>query len=391
LIGTGGGLAWWKFGGGNGGPPPDTVAVTRATIEDSVGALGNIQPRDYVDVGTQVSGQLRKIHVEIGATVKEGDLLAEIDPTVFQARVDAGRALLANQNAQLAEREARLSLARRQLERQRNLRRANATSDEQLQVAETDVRVAETQIDALKAQIRQTESTLRADEANLGYTRIYAPMSGTVVSIDAKQGQTLNANQSAPIILRVADLSVMTVWTQVSEADVSRLRVGQTAYFATLGNPDRRYTGQLRQVLPTPEVENNVVLYNAIFDVPNQAGALMTQMTAQVFFVVARAENVLALPTAALRPLRGAGAQTSAIGQTGARDDDRSTRRFAVSVLLPDGSTEQRSVTVGVQTRTLSEIRAGLAEGDRVVLTVPPPQGNGRQQQRGPNFRPRLG
>ena len=368
-------LGWERWGAAE--PPADyaTAVVRRGTVEDVVSALGNIQPRDYVDVGTQVSGQLRRIHVAVGDRVASGDLLAELDPTVYQARVDAGRAQRDNLRAQLEERQARLTLAEQALRRQENLRRANATSQELLEQAQAELRVTTAQIAALRAQIGQTESDLRANEANLGYTRIYAPMTGTVVSITARQGQTLNANQSAPIILRLADLSVMTVQTQVSEADVSRLRVGQETYFSTLGDPDRRYVGALRQIMPTPEVVNNVVLYPALFDVPNEEGRLMTQMTAQVFFVVARAENVLTVPASALRP------------EPGSTSD-------AASVLVPkaDGTLERRPVETGISTRTAVEIRSGLAEGEVVVTGPLPSSGNGvRPSETRPVPRARLG
>jgi macrolide-specific efflux system membrane fusion protein len=367
---TAGGVTWRQWV--TGAPPPayTTATVTRATVEDSVSALGNIQPRDYVDVGTQVSGQLRAIHVQVGDRVRAGDLLAEIDPTVYQTRVDAARAQLANLEAQLAERRARLALAQRQLQRQQNLRRADATSEEAVELAATEVEVSTAQIAALEAQIGQTESQLKGDEANLGYTRIYAPIAGTVVALEARRGQTLNASQSAPTLLRVADLAVMTVWAQVSEADIGRLRLGQEVYFSTLGNPDRRFTGTLRQIMPTPRTENNVVLYDALFDVPNPDGVLMTQMTAQVFFVVARAEDVLTVPASAVRE----GPNGTAI----------------VQVVHDDGTLERRPVELGVVTRAEVEIRAGLAEGEEVV-TGQAQRAGARPAARTPGFRPRLG
>ncbi|MGC3985296.1 MAG: efflux RND transporter periplasmic adaptor subunit [Pseudorhodoferax sp.] len=277
------------------------VSVQRGDIEDLVTATGTLQPRDYVDVGAQVSGQLRKIHVEVGSIVQQGDLLAEIDPTVLLANVDASRAGLRNLQANLLVREAALVLARDQHQRQKNLMAADATTVEALRTAENNLRSAEAQLAAQKASIEQTQSTLRANEANLNYARIYAPISGAVVSVTARQGQTLNANQSAPIILRVADLSTMTVQTQVSEADVGRLRVTMPVYFTTLGSQGQRWHGQLRKVEPTPTVTNNVVLYNALFDVPNADQRLMTSMTAQVFFIAAQARDTLLVPAGAVQ------------------------------------------------------------------------------------------
>ena len=343
-------LAWFVWAKPSpDGEAPATALVQRGDFEDTVSATGTLQPRDYVDVGTQVSGQVRKLHVEIGSRVEKGQLLAELDPTVYNARVDATQAQLRNQEAQLDEREANLRLAEQKLKRQANMMREQATTAEALQVAEAELQSAKAQVASLKAQIQQTRSTLRADQANLAYTRIHAPMSGTVVSENAKEGQTLNANQQAPIVVRIADLSVMTVQTQVSEADVSRLRLGMPVYFTTLGSEGKRWQGELRQVNPTPEVVNNVVLYNALFDVPNADRALMTQMTAQVFFVVAAAKDALLVPASAVR--RGA------------------EGRATVRVIGPEGRAESREVKLGLANRVSAQILSGVEPGERVALT----------------------
>ena len=331
-----------------------TAEVTRGEIEDTVTALGTLQPLQYVDVGVQVSGQLRKIHVAIGDQVRQGDLLAEIDPRIYEARVQADRATLASLEAQRAERQAQRTLAERQFDRQKGLLQANATSREAFEGAEAALEVAKAQIAALNAQITHAQSTLEGDETNLGYTKIYAPMSGTVVSLEARQGQTLNSSQQTPIVLRLADLDTMTVRTQVSEADVNRLAPGMPVYFNTLGQPERQWSGTLRQVLPTPEVVNNVVLYNALFDVPNPDQVLMSQMTAQVFFVLERTADALLAPMAALGPVTGHGAST-------------------VHVVGPGGKVEQRAVTVGVRNRISAEVLSGLAEGERIVVGPWPP------------------
>lgn len=330
--------------------PLVTAVAGRGDVESTVTALGNLQPREYVEVGAQVSGQLKTIDVEIGSQVRQGDLLAEIDARVQQAKVEASRAQLQNLKAQLAERGAQLELAKAQFERQENLRREEATSADAYQVARAGLLAGQAQIEALKAQITQTESTIRADETTLGYTKIYAPMSGTVVQLSAKQGQTLNANQTAPIILRIADLSTMTVWTQVSEADVSKLRLGMEAYFTTLGNTRRHWSGTLRQILPTPEVLNNVVLYTALFEIENPRGELMTQMSAQVFFVAEAARDVVTVPMSALRPLE--------------------PRKGLYRVNVVDGKNRQaeREVKVGVTNRVSAEILSGIEAGERVVL-----------------------
>lgn len=366
-IAIAGGL-WFARGAifGNGDASAGLVVATvqRGTLEDVVTATGTLQPRDYVDVGAQVSGLLNHIHVEVGSDVANGELLAEIDARVLASRVDATRAQLRSQRAQLLEREANLQLAELQTRRQRNLMAEDATTRDALQTAEAGLLSAQAQIEALKAQIDQTEASLRADEANLEYTRIAAPMDGTVVSITARQGQTLNANQSAPTILRIADLSTMTVETQVSEADVGRLRLGMDVWFTTLGASGQRWEGTLRRIDPTPTVTNNVVLYNALFDVPNADRRLMTQMTAQVFFVVARAEDALTVPLAALSGLTSArGARPAAAPSGGSKQP----RKATVRIVGNDGRVTEREVEVGLSSRIAAQILSGLAEGEQVV------------------------
>src|SRR5690554_3524957 len=188
-------------------PEHNTVAVSRGDIENLVTATGSLQPRNYVDVGAQVSGQLKTLHVSVGDKVKEGDLLAEIDATLYIAKVDATRAHLRNQNALLTDRQAQLELAQSNYQRTKSLVAEDAASVEDLERETASLQSAKAQITALRAQIEQTASGLREEEVNLAFARIYAPMDGTVVSINARQGQTLNASQSAPIILRLADLS----------------------------------------------------------------------------------------------------------------------------------------------------------------------------------------
>jgi macrolide-specific efflux system membrane fusion protein len=357
-----------------------TAPVQRGDIEDSITALGTLGPLDYVDVGTQVSGQVMRLHVELGDRVEEGQLLAEIDPTLYLARVEASTAQLANLRAQLADRQAQHTLARLQAERQQNLIQLDATSQESVESAEATLRSAVAQIAAIKAQIRQTESTLRGDQADLDYTRISAPMAGTVVQQLANQGQTLNANQTAPIVVQIADLSTMTVRTQVSEADISRLVVGMPAYFSTLGRPERRWEGTLRQILPTPEVINNVVLFNALFDVSNSDGDLLPQMSAQVFFVREAAENALTIPVAALSQ-RVSTTDTN-IGQT--TDASRAGTSNQVQVLNSRGEVEQRAIRVGMRNRVLAEVLEGLEEGEQVITGGLPPNedGSGRPSRR---------
>lgn len=361
-----------------------SVEVRRGNIEARVTATGVLQPRTYVDVGAQVSGQLEALHVQVGDEVSQGDLLAEIDPTVYLARVDGTRAQLRNQQAQLKDREAQLTLAQIQLQRQKNLFAEDATTREALQSAEASLRSAEAQIEALSAQIEQTQSTLRAEEANLEYAKIYAPMDGTVVTIDARQGQTLNASQTTPLLMRIADLDTMSVQAQVSEADIGQLETGMPVYFTTLGNQGRRWEGELSRIEPTPLVENNVVLYYALFDVPNPGGRLLPRMTAQVFFVAGEADNALVVPVSALRFT-----DQNRRGGNVAQEPEETTgpgRAATVSVVGVGAEPELRDVRIGVTDRVHAEILSGVREGERVLLSGPESRNRREQDSRIPRM-----
>lgn len=338
-----------------------TAPVTRGDIENSVTALGTLQPRRYVDVGAQASGQIRKIHVEAGDEVREGQLLVEIDPSTQKAKLDAGRFSIENLKAQLQEQRAQHDLAQQKFRRQQQLKAGGATREEDVQTAQAEVRATQARIDMFQAQIRQAQANLRSDEAELGYTRIFAPMSGTVVAVGAREGQTLNAQQQTPLILRIARLSPMTVWAEVSEADIGHVKSGMTAYFTTLAGGARRWSSTVRQILPVPprpleasqggsltggrSGSERVVLYTVLLDVDNADRALMTEMTAQVFFVAAQARDVLTVPSAAL--------------QANARQ---------VQVVADNGDVQPRTVRTGVSDRLRTEILDGLSEGDRVLI-----------------------
>jgi membrane fusion protein, macrolide-specific efflux system len=402
-VAIGAGYAVQTSTSGNAGTAIVEPAV-RGNVEELVTALGSLIPLKSVDVGAQVSGQLDKLLVQIGDEVKQGQKLAEIEAAVTSAKVDAGTAQVASLRAQLAERESQLALTTSQAGRQERLMADNATSQDAYDSAQAAMRTAEAQIKSTTADITRAQSTLKADQALLGYSNIFAPMSGIVTAIPAKQGQTLNANQTAPLILTIADLSTMTVSTQVSEADVPRLKVGMDAYFTTLGSGNRRWTGKLRQILPTPTVINNVVLYTALFDVANPGRELMPQMSAQVFFVQAGAYDVVTVPVAALRytdrPARGAGRGQG--GEKGAEARGQATtppqteaaaakptRPAEVTVVHDDGMQEIRKVQVGVTDRVNAEIVSGLSEGENVVVGMEAngggnKKGNGGGNRRGP-------
>ena len=365
--------AWQVLPSGRDSLP--TVAVTRGNIENSVTSLGTLQPRRYVDVGAQASGQIRKIHVEAGDQVKEGELLVEIDPATQQAKLDASRYSIENLKAQLQEQKAQHELARQKYQRQQRLAAGNATREEDVQTAKAELSATQARVDMFQAQIRQAQASLRSDEAELGYTRIYAPMSGTVVAVDARVGQTLNAQQQTPLILRIAKLSPMTVWAEVSEADISHVKPGMSAYFTTLAGGNRRWTSTVRQILPIPPKPLNeasqgsgsptstsktgsgrVVLYTVLLDVDNTDNALMAEMTTQVFFVASQVKDALTIPVAAL---------------LGSQGTDKQIAR----VVTKNGAIQEREVHLGISDRLRVEVLDGLDEGDH--LLIGPASGSG--------------
>jgi len=352
-------VAWIGLRKGN-GIEYDTLVVSRGDIESTVAAVGTLQARHAVEVGAQVSGQIVQLHVQPGDVVDKGRLLVEIDASVHQATVEAGRAALERLRAQVAEEEAQLTLAQQQLTRLEILSREGLARAEELQTAQAQHAATAARLRQRRAEIVERESTLKGEEAQLGYTRIYAPMAGTVVSLDAREGQTLNATYQTPTVLRMADLDLMTVWTAVAEADIHRVKAGMPASFSTLGNDERRWTGTVRQVLPMPPVSRpseapppefgKVVQYTVLFDVANTDRFLLPQMTAQVSIQTDFATGVVMAPLAGLVPVEAA------------------PNTFEARVLDGDGRPAARTVRTGRRNRRNAEVLEGLREGERLVV-----------------------
>jgi macrolide-specific efflux system membrane fusion protein len=318
-------------------------------IEENVTAQGKLEPKEFVDVGAQVTGQLQKIYVQIGDNVTSGQLLAQIDPRIYAARVQADEANIKNLQAQLIGQQAQVVFAQQQFDRNRELLKSKGVSQQDYQNSEFNLKKAVATSASIQAQIEQVQSTLTGDKTNLGYTKIYASMDSTVVDQKAREGQTLNANQQTPMILQLAKLDTMTVRAQVAEADVMRLSSDLPVYFSTLGSGERRWQGRVRQILPTPEVINNVVLYNVLVDVDNHDRQLMTGMSTQMFFVLGKAEQVPLMPVAAL----------------GARmrdEDNQNGSAYRVKEVTEQG-VQEKTIHIGLRTRRFVQIRDGVAVG----------------------------
>lgn len=342
------GLAWKFWWHKPAAPVYQKAAVEYADLEETVQATGVLQPVSRVDVGAQVSGQLQKLHAQLGQVVKKGELLATIDPSIARNDMLNQDAALEYQAAQKESKQAELEQAKRELARQESMLANDATARTDVEQAASKVRILEAEIRALSAQMRQTQAGLETARTRLGYTQITAPMDGNVVNIVTQEGQTVIATQQAPTILTLARLDTMTVKAQVSEAEVSRLHPGQTVYFTTLGQSEQRHYGKLRTIQPAPEKINNAVFYSALFDVPNLKRELWTDMTVQVNFVVGEAKHALSVPVIALG------------------DKDKSGR-YAVRVLNADGSVSARRVRIALNDHVKAQVQEGLAAGEQVI------------------------
>ena len=358
-----------------------------------------------VSVGAQVSGQVKKMYVQLGDQVKQGRLIAQIDSIRQENELKTAEANIKNQQAQLAVQQANLAKVEAEYKRQQAMFSQDATSRAELEAALANYKTAQAQIASINAQIEQSRLSLATTKENLGYTRIVAPMDGTIVAIVTEEGQTVNANQSAPTIVKLAKLDTMTIKAQISEADVMKVEQGQTVYFTTLGNSDKKHYAKLRQVEPAPNSINtettsgssssssSAVYYNALFDVPNEDGKLRIDMTAQVYIVLNEAKNVLTIPAAAIQSQRANRKDSSANAnkssdqakKSGAEttehpkrldltEDDKAliaqgkASIAMVRVLQADGTAQPQPVLIGLNNRVTAQVLRGLKQGDQVVI-----------------------
>jgi macrolide-specific efflux system membrane fusion protein len=340
-----------------------TEKVAVGEVEKTVLATGALQPLEVVSVGAQATGQIQELKVQLGDTVKRGQLIAIIDPATQQNTLRNAEAALAAQQAQRASQEARLYQDELSVKRQADLLRTGYAAQAAYDAADASVKVSRASLKSIDAQVRQAQISVEKAKVDLGYTTINAPIDGVVASILVRQGQTVNAVQAAPTLVRIAKMDVMTVKAQISEADVINVRPGQQVYFTILGDPDKRYYATLRGVEPAPESAANAsdatggftatptgaIYYNALFDVPNSDGRLRASMTAQVNVVLADVKNVLTTPSAAL----------------GKREADG---RYAVRVLGPRGAPVERKVRIGLNNSVVAQVLDGLKRGDEVIL-----------------------
>ncbi|SDH10580.1 membrane fusion protein, macrolide-specific efflux system [Vibrio xiamenensis] len=347
--------------------------VQRGNIEDTVLANGMLQASKLVSVGAQVSGQIDELPVKLGDEVKEGDLVAQIDSLTQQNSLKDAQASLGSLQAQYEAKQAQIKQATYEYKRQKNMLSAKASSRTDYETAEANLAVYKAELKQLDAEIDQAIISVDNAKLDLGYTTIKAPMSGTVVYTAVAEGQTVNSNQTTPTIIEMANLDVMTVKAQISEADVINVHPGQKVYFTILGRPNKRYEATLKAIEPGPTLmdgddndlevsDDEAVYYYGLFDVENPNRELRIGMTAQVSIILNKADNALIVPAQVLI---------------------RTPKGYQVPV-LKNGQIEHRDVKVGINNKVSAEITSGLNDGDEVVLGETKAGSGDSSRRRGP-------
>lgn len=346
-----------------------TANAGRMDIEESVLASGTLNALKTVDVGAQVSGQLKKLHAALGDQVNKGQLLAEIDPVLQLNTLKDAEAQVKNLSAQKLSKKALLKQYELAYRRQKQMVDQDAAPRADLESAQAQLDSTRADIASLDAQIYKAKIAVDTAKANYNYTRIVAPMDGVVISIVTQEGQTVVSAQTATTILKLANLYTITVKAKISEADVVRVKPGQTVYFTTLGDSETRYYGILRAVEPGPDTttttgnsnssgstgssssstNNTAIYYNGLFEVPNPDKKLRVDMTAQVSIVLREAKNALCIPASAL-------------------SDKTKDGRYIVKV-LQNKIAGIRHIRTGINNNVNVQVLDGLQEGDKVIIS----------------------
>lgn len=389
-----------------------TAKAEIGDIENNVMASGKVKALNTVEVGAQVSGEVKKLYVDIGDQVQQGDLIAQIDQVTqrnaldnqqatleqsaaalqsAQADVLSKRANLKSAYADLASRQSELKQAQSDFARLKSLVEIDAISQQEYDTQATAVQTAKAAVDnaraaidtakaaivtanadisSQQAELKKSQTNVNTAQQDLGYTTIRAPMSGTVVSITTEQGSTVNANQTAPTIVTLADLSTVRINAQISEADVINVQAGMPVYFNIIGNPEQKFDATLKAIEPAPEQisetssTDTAIYYIGYLEVPNPERRFRIDMTAQVYVVIDQAKDALLIPSTALK-----NSKTDTSGKTTA----------IVRVLQADGTVKEQPVTVGINNRVNAQILSGLKAGDDVILSEDNSSSKGNQ------------
>jgi len=389
-----------------------TAKAEIGDIENNVMASGKVKALNTVDVGAQVSGEVKKLYVDIGDQVQQGDLIAQIDQVTqrnaldnqqatleqsaaalqsAQADVLSKRANLKSAYADLASRQSELKQAQSDFARLKSLVEIDAISQQEYDTQATAVQTARAAVDnaraaidtakaaivtanadisSQQAELKKSQTNVNTAQQDLGYTTIRAPMSGTVVSITTEQGSTVNANQTAPTIVTLADLSTVRINAQISEADVINVQAGMPVYFNIIGNPEQKFDATLKAIEPAPEQisetssTDTAIYYIGYLEVPNPERRFRIDMTAQVYVVIDQAKDALLIPSTALK---------------NSKTDTSGKATATVRVLQADGTVKEQPVTVGINNRVNAQILSGLKAGDDVILSEDNSSSKGKQ------------
>jgi HlyD family secretion protein len=387
------GGAWrWRSGSRSGTAALETARVDRGRIVAKVTATGTLSALVTVQVGSQVSGRIASIEVDFNSPVKKGQIIARIDPQLFEAAVEQARANAVAAQGNVAKAQAQARDADRQLERARVLAERKLVAAADLDTAQAGADAARASVQAAEGSLAQARAALHQSEVNLAFTRIVSPTNGVVISRNVDVGQTVAASLQAPTLFVIAeDLAKMQVDTSVAEADVGRLRAGMPASFTVDAFPGEVFRGTVRQVRNAPQTVQNVVTYDAVVDVDNPELKLKPGMTATVTFVHAEKGDVLRVPNAALRFRPPAGFGAGAKGNAARPAGEAAGRRpgaggggvgdaGARTVWVLRGEVpEPARVRLGISDGSLTEVAAvvsgTLDAGDLVVTDAGAPSG----------------
>ena len=345
-----------------------TKKAKKGSFSKKVDATGEIFATELVDVGAQVSGQIKKLYVKLGDQVKKGDMIASIDSSTQQNSIDNKEAQLAIYKAQLESAKVALNIAKTQFDRENALFAKNATSKQEFESAKNTFSANSAKIKELEAQIKQTNIELSTAKINLGYTKITAPRDGTVVSVQVEEGQTVNANQTTPTIVNIADLSHVKMKMQIAEGDITKIKVGTPVEYSILSEPTKKFQTTVSSIDPglttlsdgsygssssskssysSSSSSSSAVYYYAQSIVDNKDGILRIGMTTQNELLIANVEDAIIVPS------------------IGIKKDENGTFVY----VLKDGKPVKTAVKTGIKDNLDTQIISGINEGDEIITS----------------------
>ena len=345
-----------------------TKKAKKGSFSKKVDATGEIFATELIDVGAQVSGQIKKLYVKLGDQVKKGDMIASIDSSTQQNSIDNKEAQLAIYKAQLESAKVALNIAKTQFDRENALFSKNATSKQEFESAKNTYSANSAKIKELEAQIKQTNIELSTAKINLGYTKITAPRDGTVVSVQVEEGQTVNANQTTPTIVNIADLSHVKMKMQIAEGDITKIKVGTPVEYSILSEPTKKFQTTVSSIDPglttlsdgsygssssskssysSSSSSSSAVYYYAQSIVDNKDGILRIGMTTQNELLIANVEDAIIVPS------------------IGIKKDENGTFVY----VLKDGKPVKTAVKTGIKDNLDTQIISGINEGDEIITS----------------------